>query len=342
MVVSSNRPSIDAFVRAVQGLKTPLYERNRFEIVNRQNSLQNAPEAFARELRNLIEDNGTEIPSLDFVKSQSSPKGSQQDAVQAFVKALKRLNNDAGGGLDSFEVPCSKRVEQEGDLLRLTTNEPIKQCTPHVEYQFIDTEEALEYMIQQDPVFSSSDLEYVAMDCEGVPDKLDLLQLGTATGVYLIDCDTIGARHVCQTLSEPLLQSNRVIKLLHDLRCDAQAIDRHGWVPDLSGVIDTQLVAESIWHQEPASIGLNGLLERLGLPMHPMKHLIRDIEGEDFWAQRPIPSEYLEYAALDVQLLYRSIEPLRTHLNPRQQLDEWIPESIARAKVAADIYLIQS
>lgn len=199
------------------------------------------------------------------------------------------------------------------------------------------------------------------MDCEGVPDNLHLLQMATASGIYVIDCHVLGAEEVCQALREPLLESDRIIKLFHDIRCDAQAMDRHGFVSDLKGVVDTQLVVHSIWQDDDpfeessnsgvgfsghhsyillASIGFNGMLERLDLPTHPLKHLIRELDGMDYdlWTRRPIPSNFLEYAALDVHLLYHAIAPLQHRLSPIRRLEHWVPESLDRAREAVTIY----
>jgi stage III sporulation protein SpoIIIAA len=167
----------------------------------------------------------------------------------------------------------------------------------------IDDEASLETSIRKDSFLQAtgSDRCFVAVDCEGVPDSLELVQIATPSKVYIFDCKTIGEAKVCHALA-PLFSSESHIKLMHDLHKDAAALETYGHIT-LRGVLDTQLVAEHVWGE--MFLGFNGLLRKLELPVHPSKEFVhsRMRGGEDIWHKRPIPRNHLEYAAMDASLL---------------------------------------
>lgn len=101
----------------------------------------------------------------------------------------------------------------------------------------------------------------VAVDCEGAPESLDILQVAASKDVYAIDCLQIGARKARSRLRK-FFQAASVIKLMHDLRHDAIALSRHGGAKLLAGALDAQLAAEHIWGK--LHLGLNVLMKRLG------------------------------------------------------------------------------
>ena len=67
----------------------------------------------------------------------------------------------------------------------------------------------------------------MALDCEGVPEELLLLQLATPQRTYIFDCLQLGAKMVCAALA-PVLECPTIVKLAHDVHCDAIALSRHG------------------------------------------------------------------------------------------------------------------
>jgi hypothetical protein len=60
----------------------------------------------------------------------------------------------------------------------------------------IDDEASLETSIKKDSFqqASGSDRCFVAVDCEGVPDALELIQIATPSKVYIFDCKTLGEK----------------------------------------------------------------------------------------------------------------------------------------------------
>ena len=158
---------------------------------------------------------------------------------------------------------------------------------------------------------------FIAVDCEGVPQALELIQVSLPNNkVILFDCRAIGAEKVCQTL-RPLLESSHHVKLMHDLHKDALALAAHGQV-SLRGVLDTQLVAEYLWGDP--FVGLNNLLEKLELKLHPSKDFVhsRMRSGVDVFGGRPIPASALEYAAMDASMLHAAAGPIKDRLTENE------------------------
>ena len=174
---------------------------------------------------------------------------------------------------------------------------------------------------------------FVAVDCEGVPESLELIQIANESSVYLIDCQILGTENVCQRL-EPFLRSSAIIKMMHDLHKDALALDRLGSVK-LEGVLDTQLLAEHLWGE--FHLGFNGLLSKLERANHPSKDFVhaRMRTGVDLFSERPIPQNYLEYAAMDVSYLLAAKDAM-LKLICNQELEALIQASSQRASNAAE------
>lgn len=172
---------------------------------------------------------------------------------------------------------------------------------------------------------------YLAVDCEGVPDDLQLVQIATRNAVYLLDCHYLGKESVCKTM-EKLLSDPLLIKLIHDLHKAAYALQKFG-VNNFAGVLDTQLLGEFLTG-EPF-LGFNSFLSKFDLPTHPSKDFIhsRMKSGVDLWSERPIPSSALEYAALDVSLLLNSSSLVDDRLANGDR-DRLVQASSLRAKYA--------
>ena len=160
----------------------------------------------------------------------------------------------------------------------------------------------------------------VAIDCEGVPDHLHLVQVATRSLTMVFDCVELGADVVCDALRE-LLENPDVIKLFHDLHMDAVALAEFGAVEQLRGALDTQLAMESLTGE--LHMGFNQMLARLDLPGHPTKTSMkakmqaswRQV-GTSLFAQRPLPLDVLHYAADDVSLLVDAQDKLAEVLGP--------------------------
>ena len=78
----------------------------------------------------------------------------------------------------------------------------------------------LEQLLASDATLRGDTEGVVAVDCEGVPDTLCLLQLATQERVLVLDGIKLGQETMCQLLT-PLLTSKKTVKLLHDLHKDA-------------------------------------------------------------------------------------------------------------------------
>lgn len=282
------------------------------------------------------------------VSTDSPVLRSKKNAVRAFEQALRSILRQ-DDEIEQCDIPDDSYGPQtvHQGVETSPDNYFILSCTdrdkPDVKCHVIESLDGVVGMLSSDPVFSSSETEYVALDAEGVPDDLLLLQIATPSIIYILDCHVMVPQNVCDILREPLWESDRLVKLFHDLRNDAQALNWHGSVSSLRGVVDTQLVAHFLWNNRQDDvlsfqpwIGLNGLLERLALPTHPSKHLIQELDhmdqGCNFWTRRPIPKEYLEYAAFDVHLLLQTVSPLEDLLaSQRSSLDHFIDPSLERA-----------
>ncbi|KAH9258969.1 hypothetical protein BASA81_002589 [Batrachochytrium salamandrivorans] len=149
-----------------------------------------------------------------------------------------------------------------------------------------------------------SDEPVVALDLEGVPSAISLIQIATPTIVYVFDTVTLDLNAVCEVL-RPLLESSKVVKLLHDLHKDSQALFNLAQV-SLSNVFDTQLLAELL--KGKLHLGFQDMLELFDDQLKhdsklDMKHKMSNGNGGKLFAQRPIPANVLQYAVDDVKLL---------------------------------------
>ena len=197
---------------------------------------------------------------------------------------------------------------------------------------FIDDPTHLDEKVISDPSIKgviSAPSSHVAFDCEGVPESLELLQIASMYGTYVLDCKVLGAKLVCQKL-ENLFKSENQIKFIHDVHKDAVALD--GLLP-LESVLDTQLVAEYLWGE--THLGFNGLLTKLELPTHPSKDFVhaKMKSGVDLWSERPIPKSSLEYAAMDASYLRKAAVAVKKLLSDKE-IQTMIEASALRARNA--------
>ena len=154
----------------------------------------------------------------------------------------------------------------------------------------------------------------LAVDCEGVPEELILIQVAVPGGpAFVFDCLVLGPQAVCAALAA-IMADRAVLKLFHDLHKDAAAFAAMGALEELNGTLDTQLVVESLTGE--LHIGMNRMLQFFGSPEHPGKAAMKrrmqqqqqnSISGgggsDGIFSQRPLPHDVLMYAAQDVSLL---------------------------------------
>ena len=189
----------------------------------------------------------------------------------------------------------------------------------------------LEMYIERIITLCETDSQFISIDCEGVPNTLQLIQIATKEAVYIFDCQLIGEDKVCCAL-EPLLMEQSPIKLMHNIHKNALALQKFGDI-ELVEVIDTQLLAEFLWGHP--FVGLNSFLSRLELPTHPTKEFVekRMKSGVDLCSKRPIAQTSLEYAAMNVSFLQNAAKEI-TNTIKQNDLKTIIEASSCRAKNA--------
>jgi stage III sporulation protein SpoIIIAA len=175
--------------------------------------------------------------------------------------------------------------------------------------------------------------DMVAIDCEGVPDNIFIVQVGTDNATYIFDCVKLGARLVCEALAQMLMDAD-LTKLFHDLHKDASALSEIGGVAPLRGTMDTQLAMEALTGE--LHVGFDSMLEQLGQQPHPSKRSFKkQMENGDLFAKRPLPPDALKHAADDVSLLIKARESLCSALG-----DKW--DSVQRASDSRALLALQN
>jgi len=154
----------------------------------------------------------------------------------------------------------------------------------------------------------------IAVDCEGVnlskDGKLCLIQVATPKKVYLFDILKGGDRLFFDRGLRYLLESNKVVKVMHDCRKDSEAL-YFQYDVSLRGVWDSQ-IAYSVLSQlkgfkTPYPIGLNTLLKACSCEENKFKDMVKSAMTamKNFWEVRPLSRMMIDYAAGDVSNLLR-------------------------------------
>ncbi len=158
--------------------------------------------------------------------------------------------------------------------------------------------------------------EVVAVDTEAAGyhryfDRVCLIQLSTRSETFVID--TLAVR--CVAALGPVLERASTEVVFHDADYDLRLLDRDFGLR-VHGLFDTKIAAQFLG--EPG-IGLASLTKKyLGL------HMEKAFQRAD-WAQRPLPSAMLEYAAEDTRHLLPLRDRLREALIERGRL-AWAEE----------------
>ncbi|XP_056636056.1 uncharacterized protein LOC130444815 isoform X1 [Diorhabda sublineata] len=157
----------------------------------------------------------------------------------------------------------------------------------------------------------TADRKVVAFDCEGinlgVKGQLTLMQVATMTGFAYV-FDLISCPEMIEHGLRRLLESNEVIKVVHDCRNDSVNLYNQFNIM-MRMVFDTQAAHAILTYQETnrpvykaKSIALNALCECYGAPINPMKDQLKTIYRRDqkYWSRRPLSREMILYASADV------------------------------------------
>lgn len=160
----------------------------------------------------------------------------------------------------------------------------------------------------------SAEQMVVSIDCEGMnlgrKGTLSLIQLATTSGEVFI-FDVLTCPQMAKAGLKSLLESDRIIKIIHG--CDGDAANlfaQFGII--LRNVFDTQVAqtvlqcqdqGKSVHDVQPQS--LNKLCELYNVPTNPLKHEVTKmyVSHSWYWAERPLSSVMLSYAAEDVLVL---------------------------------------
>lgn len=195
-------------------------------------------------------------------------------------------------------------------------------------FQYIATVEELVVMLTQVP-------SMIAIDCEGVPERLSLVQIAFPDGqIFICDGIAIGEEVLAVKLCE-LLENPSVAKLIHDLHQDVRAFAQflpEGKKLQVQQILDTQLIAEYLSPSNNPFIGMNQMLELFGLEQHPSKTVVKNKmrQEENIWLNRPLSSDLMQYAAADVEVLIPLVVKLPTLLN-EEEIAMLSQESVKRA-----------
>ncbi|CAH2266279.1 egalitarian protein homolog [Pararge aegeria] len=152
----------------------------------------------------------------------------------------------------------------------------------------------------------------VSFDCEGInlglKGVLTLCQIATMNGeVYILDIMACPGMVVEGKIKE-LLESESVIKIIHDCRNDSVNLYNQFEIT-LKNVFDTQAAHAVLQLQQQCvpvykvkNLSLNALCELYNAPMNPMKEQLKNVYRRDqrYWARRPLTKDMIIYAASDV------------------------------------------
>lgn len=170
-------------------------------------------------------------------------------------------------------------------------------------------------------VLALQGLDRIALDAERASgfrysQRAYLIQIATATDIYLVD--TAALSELAEGWSAPLAEAmNPLAWLLHAATQDLPCLAELGILP--SSIIDTELGSRLAGLER---VGLGSIaLELLGI------ELAKEHSAAD-WSARPLTPEMLDYAALDVDVMFELWEKLEGLLAEQGKLD-WAMQEFA-------------
>ena len=162
----------------------------------------------------------------------------------------------------------------------------------------------------------------IAVDTESnsrhkYPERVCLVQLATAKGVYLID--TLAVEEM-KPLGE-ILADESVVKVIHGADYDIRSLDRQ-WGFRVRNLFDTSVAARFVGIEK---YGLSALIEELLGIQIPKSASMQKSD----WSHRPLQQRALDYAAADVWYLLSIQRALERRLRTLKR-DRWVAEECSR------------
>ena len=186
----------------------------------------------------------------------------------------------------------------------------MKLDKPRLPVHYIDSETALESMLS-----SLKPVKQIALDAERASgfrysQRAYLIQISTGSDIFLVDPSAL--TEVSDDWAAKLAEViNPITWLLHAATQDLPCLAELGLFP--SSLIDTELASRLAGLER---VGLGSIaLELRGL------ELAKEHSAAD-WSLRPLSEEMLDYAALDVDVMFEIWEALRIRLEDQGKL-QW-------------------
>ncbi|KAK9131114.1 hypothetical protein Sjap_011601 [Stephania japonica] len=193
----------------------------------------------------------------------------------------------------------------------------------------------------------------IGFDCEGVDlcrhGTLCIMQIAFPDAIYLVD--VVQGGDAIMTACKPALESNNVVKVIHDCKRDSEALYFQFGIK-LHNVVDTQIAYSLIEEQEGRKKSPDNYISFVGLLADPQYcvevflkwikgglHLGKDtLEGffaagisylekqevrvllrqdPDFWTYRPLSEQMVRAAADDVRFLLHIYHKMMEKMNER-------------------------
>ena len=150
------------------------------------------------------------------------------------------------------------------------------------------------------------DLTTVAVDLEGVDLGRDgcisLIQVATPDQCFIFDVLNKDSSDSVVIWLKFLLEDNEITKIIHDCRMDSDAL-LHTLDITLTNVHDTSCFHHVIDGVEDAS--LNTMLKRNKLPVNVTRDGSVYANNHEFWKQRPLSPQMIEWASGDISSLFQ-------------------------------------
>ncbi|KAK9101237.1 hypothetical protein Scep_024667 [Stephania cephalantha] len=168
----------------------------------------------------------------------------------------------------------------------------------------------------------------IGFDCEGVDlcrhGTLCIMQIAFPDAIYLVD--VVQGGDAIMTACKPALESNNVVKVIHDCKRDSEALYFQFGIK-LHNVVDTQIAYSLIEEQEGRKKSPDDYISFVGLLADPQYCGISYLEKQevrvllrqdpDFWTYRPLSEQMVRAAADDVRFLLHIYHKMMEKMNER-------------------------